>query len=181
MTTLTREVAQKVLQVVDAGLVRGVGIAVPGRMCVEAAVCYALGEPHGDTPSCVGAAVRAYKIRLNDARWSSNEARSKGLRAIAIAQLGSNEIDQKEFSQRLVLAVIREILPSVLTRRGLHKNAKECASATTLKEANKAAKSAAYAVNAANAADAVLIQAAGIGVRILTELKSPGAQWLDLL
>jgi hypothetical protein len=47
-------------------------------MCVEAAVCYALGLPHSDNPPCVGYAVRQYKIRLNDSNWSSNEARAKG-------------------------------------------------------------------------------------------------------
>ena len=42
---LSREVALKVLQTVDAGLVRGVGKPVPGQMCVEAAVCFALHDP----------------------------------------------------------------------------------------------------------------------------------------
>jgi len=42
---ITREVAQKVLSAVDAGLVKGQGIQEPGKMCVEAAVCYALGLP----------------------------------------------------------------------------------------------------------------------------------------
>jgi len=49
---ITGELAAKVLAVVDAGLVKGLGEAVPGHMCVEAAVCYALGEPHSDAPSC---------------------------------------------------------------------------------------------------------------------------------
>jgi hypothetical protein len=32
----TLEIARKVIATVDAGLVRGVGVAVPGKMCVEA-------------------------------------------------------------------------------------------------------------------------------------------------
>ena len=36
---ITREIAIKVRDTVDAGLVKGVGIQVPGQMCVEAAVC----------------------------------------------------------------------------------------------------------------------------------------------
>lgn len=44
-------------------------------MCVEAAVCYALGLPHGDEPTCVDEVIRRYKITLNDNKWSSNAAR----------------------------------------------------------------------------------------------------------
>lgn len=63
------DIAKKVLATVDAGLVQGVGQPAPGQMCVEAAVCFALGLPHGDNPPCVAPAVRALKIRLNDAAW----------------------------------------------------------------------------------------------------------------
>lgn len=51
MTTsveMTREIAMKVRDTVDAGLVKGQGKPTPGAMCVEAAVCYAMGLPHGD-------------------------------------------------------------------------------------------------------------------------------------
>ena len=77
-TEITREIAQKVLTAVDAGLVKGKGIQKPGQMCVEAAVCYALGLPHSDDPKCVSRALRQLKIRLNDSNWSSNKARAKG-------------------------------------------------------------------------------------------------------
>lgn len=87
---LNEAVARKVLETVDAGLSSGLGVQKPGKMCVEAAVCYALGLPHGDNPPCVGVAVRAFKIRLNDSGWSSPEARAKGMRKLAIAQLGSD-------------------------------------------------------------------------------------------
>ena len=39
---ITRAIAEKIRDIVDAGLVRGVGIAEPGKLCVEAAVCYRL-------------------------------------------------------------------------------------------------------------------------------------------
>src|SRR6478735_3685027 len=86
---ITREIATKVLTTVDAGLVKGVGNPVPGQMCVEAAVCYAMGLPHGDEPACVAPALRRLKIRLNDSCWSSNEARARGMRRLALIQLGS--------------------------------------------------------------------------------------------
>ncbi len=114
MKLIDESLARRVLEVVDVGLVFGLGMPVPGKMCVEAAVCFALGEPHGDQPSCVGAAVRSYKIRLNDSRWSSDAARTKGLRPLAVAQLGSDKIDQRAFDQYIVLAGIKRVLPVAL-------------------------------------------------------------------
>lgn len=47
---ITRAIAIKVRDFVDAGLVQGMGVQVPGQMCVEATVCAALGLPHSDDP-----------------------------------------------------------------------------------------------------------------------------------
>src|SRR5579859_5139719 len=100
---ITRELAEKVLTIVDAGLVKGVGNPKPGQMCVEAAVCFAMGLPHGDEPSCVAPSLRNLKIRLNDSSWSSNQARAKGLRRLALTQLGSaGLLDEQEFARRIV-------------------------------------------------------------------------------
>ena len=108
-------VAKRVLEIVDAGLVNGVGKPNPGQMCVEAAVCYALGLPHGDDPQCVSRALRALKIRLNDSRWSSPQARGAGLRRLAVAQLGSRDhMDDNEFRKRVAELVIRTSVPTVL-------------------------------------------------------------------
>jgi hypothetical protein len=128
---LTRKHARKVLEVVDAGLVSGLGVAVPGKMCVEAAICYALDMPHGDQPSCVAACLRRYKIRINDASWSSNAARTAGMRRAAIAQLGSDFLDLPEnraqrraFVMYLVEQVIRQILPVSLRAAALRQKDK---------------------------------------------------------
>jgi hypothetical protein len=99
---ITREIAAKVLEVVDAGLVHGIGNPMPGQMCVEAAVCFALGLSHGDEPSCVLPALRSLKIRLNDSSWSSDQERAKGLRRLALAQLGSDGVDESEFHRRII-------------------------------------------------------------------------------
>ncbi len=40
----TTDTARRVLEVMDAGLIKGVGEPEPGKMCVEAAMCYALGD-----------------------------------------------------------------------------------------------------------------------------------------
>ncbi len=99
---INRELARKVLKVVDKGLTEGEGEPIPGQMCVEAAVNFAMGLPHGDEPPCVGVNVRAFKIELNDkSQWGSDKDRAKGLREVAIAQLGSNTINQKLFSKEL--------------------------------------------------------------------------------
>ena len=89
---ITEAVGIKVRDLVSFGLVKGVGKPIAGQMCVEAAVNYALGGEHNDRPSCVGSAVRAFKIRLNDSNWSSAQARARGLRDLAIAQLGTKGV-----------------------------------------------------------------------------------------
>ena len=101
---ITKKLVQKVIETVDAGLCSGVGYPEPGHMCVEAAVCYALGLPHGDEPICVSPAIRALKIRLNDSAWSSNMARASGMRKLAVLQLGTDTgFDDVAFAQQLAL------------------------------------------------------------------------------
>ena len=157
--TITREIAQKVCDVVAFGLVKGVGKPVPDQMCVEAAVCYALGLPHGDDPGCVSPALRRLKIRLNDSNWSSDAARGKGLRRLAVAQLGSKgELNYQEFSKRVVDMTIRWAVPIGL-RAATGKNPKhasqlEAAAIRCEKEGTREACLHAKQVAYAYAADA---------------------------
>jgi hypothetical protein len=168
---ITEAIAKKVVETVDAGLVGGLGQPVPGQMCVEAAVCYALGLPHGDDPKCVAYSLRSLKIRLNDASWSSAQARSKGLRRLAVAQLGSmGVLDDREFVRRVAEMTIRRRLPVVFRRAAtlnpthaetLNSAALRCEQEGT-REAARHAESvarsayaaAAYAAASASAADA---------------------------
>lgn len=107
-------VAERVLAVVDQGLVRGMGKPKPGKMCVEAAVCFAMGQSHNDAPRCVNAEVRDFKIRLNDrSGWSSTISRGHGMRALAIAQLGSNKLGRGDFKLSLG-QVMTALLSSLL-------------------------------------------------------------------
>lgn len=142
MNTISQSLVLKILEVVDCGLVFGPGNPIPGQMCVEAAVCFALGLPHGDNPPCVGESVRHLKICLNDSNWSSSETRAKGLRRLAIAQLGSNEINQIEFSQKLVLRFIQQILSLILEEAGLKKESLACKQAKDLITARYASTTA---------------------------------------
>ena len=175
---INESVARKVLDTVDAGLVQGMGKPVPGQMCVEAAVNFALGAPHGDQPACVAPTLRALKIRLNDASWSSNEARTNGLRRLALAQLGSDGVlDEKEFVRRVVEHAIKVSVPEALRAaaklvKGEHKYkllkaADACeadpsrANAVSAKETAYAAYAAAYAyADSAAAYDAAAADAA---------------------
>jgi hypothetical protein len=178
VTKITKDIARKVLAVVDAGLVSGIGEAKPGKMCVEAAVCYALGLPHGDDPACVSRPLRSLKIRLNDSSWSSDQARAKGLRRLAIAQLGSaGFLDDGEFIRRVCDLVLRKVLPGALrVAASVHKSVKhkeamiaaavECESHPAIKSPSEArpvflkAKAAAAAADAAADAAAYAADAA---------------------
>lgn len=111
---ITQELVEKLIDVVDQGLCYGIGRPIPGQMCVEAAVCYSMGLPHGDKPTCVLADIRNLKIALNDKSWSSNVARARGLRRLAVAQLGSTELDAKKFRERILDVVLRRVVPRAL-------------------------------------------------------------------
>lgn len=137
---ITREVAAKVLSVVDAGLSKGLGKPTPGNMCVEAAVCYAIGLPHSDDPQCVSPALRSLKININDRNWSSKVARAAGMRRLAIAQLGSKgALDDVEFARRVAELAIRKQVPMALrAAASIHKDSNH--KAALLAAADRCAK-----------------------------------------
>jgi hypothetical protein len=150
-------------EVLSHGLVCGLGTPIPGEMCVEAAVCYAFGLPHSDRPPCVGAAVRTFKIKLNDSKWSSNIARANGLKRLAVAQLGSATLNQIEFTEKLAIKTLNVLIYELF--RELKFNEKilvSCKNASTLKEAVRAADAAAAAAARAayTAADARAVRIA---------------------
>jgi hypothetical protein len=161
---INESIITKLLSTVDAGLCYGMGKPVPGQMCVEAAVCYSLGLPHSDDPGCVSPALRSLKIKLNDSEWSSNEARAKGLRRLAVAQLGSKDVlGENKFVDRVVKLVIQKNVAKALRQAAelhadeahklsMNQTADRCEKEGT-KTAAYAAYTAAYAAyTAANAA-----------------------------
>lgn len=108
---ITQAIVNTINELCDSGLSHGLGYRKPGHMCVEAAVAYAIGLPrHTDDPGCVNQFLRELKILLNDSPfWFDNKARGKGLRRIAVAQLGTADwtVEQeKEFRT----AVIKETI-----------------------------------------------------------------------
>ena len=171
---LNVELAQKLLCVVDAGLPSGLGKARPGQMCLEAAICYVLGEPHGDSPSCVHPVMRGHHIRLNDARWSTDTARAAGLRDLSVAQLGSQTVDAQKWLAYVIEQTIRRIVPRAMRaaasmQKEPHKSAMEAAALRCEQEGTREASlnarvvaiaAADAAANAAAAADAAANAAA---------------------
>lgn len=189
---LTLDLARKVIETVDCGLSNGLGNPIPGQMCVEAAVCYAMGLPHSDNPTCVGSAIRSFKICLNDNRWSSSKARAIGLRKLSIAQLGSDKIDQVEFTKALAKLTIQQIIPLALSYLKQTDQVKEAiekckdGSIESARYAQKtAAAAAAYAADDADAADAAydnaLSKSADLAVQALRELNCEGVRLMDEL
>lgn len=47
---ITKELVEKINTLLDHGLISGLGRPIPGRMCVEAVVCNALGLPPNPFP-----------------------------------------------------------------------------------------------------------------------------------
>ena len=144
---VTREIAEKVRDTVAAGLSSGIGKPIPGQMCVEAAVCYAMGLPHSDRPTCVSPAIRSLKIALNDKAWSSPQARAKGLARLALVQLGSaGVVDNREFSRRVAAMTIRVFVPLALhvaaRRNPKHAEALEAAAIRSVRGSTRWAASA---------------------------------------
>lgn len=181
MVEINRDVARKVIETVDAGLCAGIGSPAPGQMCVEAAVCYALGLPHGDDPQCVAPSLRTLKITLNDTAWSSPAARAKGMRKLALLQLGTRDLfDEKLFLEQVVEMTARKVVPRALRLAAeafpSHGEALEAAAA----DAADAAK-AAVAAYAAKAADIELEFFAEEVAQILIRMNVPAVAWLDLL
>ncbi len=118
---ITEKIAKKVLKTVDCGLSSGLGKPIPGQMCVEAAVCFALGLPHGDEPDCVDANLRDLKIALNDCSWSSPYARAEGLRRLAVIQLGSvGCVPYGRFSKMVTELVVKATVARAIRAAASH-------------------------------------------------------------
>jgi len=154
MTTDYEQVKTVLKQIVPMGLTADIGEAKPGKMCIEAAICFAMGEPHGDEPSCVATQDRLYSITINacqrySGEWSTDLARAEALLPLAIAQLGTSGTDRREWIAKLALGTVRRVLPIALDAAGMPSHAQACRNAENLVDAYKAASSARIAAYAA--------------------------------
>ena len=141
----------------DKGLVYGAGDG-KRTACIEQAVALCLGLPLTDNPNgCIAPCLPAFCRRLNDSRWSSNKARSEGMRELAFEQLGTKGIDEKKFLAQLAERTIRELLPKVFRivaekQKEPHKKAMiDAAMNCELKGTSQSAMEARKAAYAANA------------------------------
>jgi len=144
-------------RILERGLCHGVGNGTD-TFCAEQAVAAVCGIPITDRPDeCVTPAVSSFGRTLNDSSWSSDSTRASGMRDFLIAQIGSKDVvDGGEFSRRLALRTIQEVLPVALRAAKLDaKIVDACVGAKTLEEGKDAAADAAYAAYVARAADAV--------------------------
>ena len=145
-------------KILKRGLRKGGGLKAGDIGCVENAVCEAIGLPYSDDPKCVAASVRTYKIGLNDAAWSSNEARASGLRDLGIAQIGSKGVvDDVAFAEGLSKLIIRHFIPALF--RDVFRDepkcleaADRCAAAVPAATPSAASDAASYAASAARSA-----------------------------
>jgi hypothetical protein len=135
----------------DRGLTRGVGDK-QGQTCIEGAISLVFDGTLGDTPTCVHEVDRQWAIEINDAIWSSPQARAEALFPIALAQIGTADKDRSKWAERVVLGTIQRVLPIALEVSGLESEAKACREATDLKSARVAATAATAAATAACAA-----------------------------
>ncbi len=153
----------KLQEIFGAGLTDGLG-DVDGQTCIEGAIALASGEGLNDAPACVAKEDRVWAININDARWSSPEARADALLPIALMQIGTAGADRSAWAKAVVIGTVLRVLPMALrsaawmlpdSADSLEDSATRCEAATTL----EAAADAAYA-----AADAVLHEAVSVAL-----------------
>ncbi len=90
---ITEQHVKKLLALIEPGLCGGSGDGTPGNMCVEQAIALAFGERLSYQPNCVQNDIRMISITINDmSDWPSDQIRSKTMRRLAIAQLGSEGV-----------------------------------------------------------------------------------------
>jgi hypothetical protein len=107
--TITRTIVDRVKKLVGYGLSDGLGDRGRGTMCVQACVNAALEDAHDDQPKCVPQNRTDFGIALNDrAGWSSDEARGKGLKRWAIAQLGTSTRPDKDLPRLAIGEMYRQ-------------------------------------------------------------------------
>jgi hypothetical protein len=156
---LSTEQESKLRDLFDRGLTCGIGSEK--QTCIEGALCLVLygdlSDNHRGAEDCRGESIVRASITLNDANWSSPEARAKGLWPLALAQIESASLDQVKIAKRYAELTIRKVLPIVLRKAGLEAEALRCerdGDEASARDAARAARAAYAYADAAYAADA---------------------------
>jgi len=167
---INEEVASRVLTVVDQGLCKGVGRRIPGQMCVEAALCYALGDRLDE---------RVFVEKLNEVVIT--KLLPKILRSAAALQQEPHKSKLLEAANR---CETEGTAAAAAAARWAAANAFSTAAPAVarwlLMTAAADARWAADADADAAAADELLAEFAEQVVQILVEMKTPGSKFLCL-
>jgi len=119
---VTRESCLRLLNLIDKGLSSGLGRSTSSRMNIESCTQFA-GLIYD---KYVSKDVGIFTAELNDSEnWHTNLNRVKGMRKLALAQLGSSKIDSSKFCENLALETIRKIVPIVLNDLEMYKEARK--------------------------------------------------------
>lgn len=113
--TFNKEVFDEYL---NRGLRVGKGENRESLLCVEQVIAIATGQELTDEPICVSSVIRNATIFLNDTKyWTSPEARAKGLRRLALAQLDTRTffttVAYTEFRLKAAIRTFKKLLPSL--------------------------------------------------------------------
>ena len=146
------------------------GLGSEARHCAMAAVAWTLEGRLSDHPTCVHEVDRAFIVALNDARWSSDEARAAGMMPLALASLGTAGTNRVAWVRALAEGTIRRVVPIALRAAASlaapeHAAALEAAAVRC--EAEGSVEAAAYAAYAARAAADASAYAAASGDAVL--------------
>lgn len=115
MSEISKEVVLLIIADLERQLASSAENSVAGRMIVQQAVCAAFAERYLETPSTVAPMLSAVTIGLNNATWSSDFECGKGMRRLAIAQLGTaKDFDSNRFLYCLAGVLVRKWLPRLL-------------------------------------------------------------------
>lgn len=113
------EVRKRLIQIGKKGIAFGLSDGpVPGELCIQAAICAAMGEKHGDEPTCVEQPDNRISIAVNDLNWGTNRTRAKYLLPIGLAQLGTKGEDRLPWLKRVVLGIISLFAADMLKDNG---------------------------------------------------------------
>ncbi len=178
---ITKEHVFNIVDKIDrqGGLPRGLTDTVNGNtsLCVEAVINHVVHQEYGqDNPACVSPLIRSLSISLNDDySWSSPYCRGEGLKRLAIAQLGSNSLDQEELERKLVEKLRHVFLNSTRIDQLVPRLYSHYLSSATTSEILFNA----IRVNSYNNQN--LTELAEVVVSVLKEMNCPGTKFLDLV
>lgn len=106
------EIKERLRSIAANGLSDGIG--TEEMPCIKAAISLAMGLKLRDDPPCVAEPDCTFAIVLNDAEWSSPQARAEALLTLGLASLGTAGTDRAGWVRRVVEGVIRRVLPIAL-------------------------------------------------------------------